>query len=216
MYRIYAHFLPQYEPNAFNDQNWGKGFTEWTNVSLSRPLFKEHIQPQIPGELGFYDLRVKDTRLKQEELARKHGIEGFIIWDYWLGEGERLLDNYLNYKLSTPEQKLPFILAWANHDWKGVFFGSKSTLIKQKYLGEDDYKNYFLRLLPAFKDERYSRVGNKIPFYIYKANDIPDFGLFIRTWNDLAREHLNLDGFYFIGEHITNKSSAFSLSSLSS
>lgn len=209
MYRIYAHFLPQYEPNDFNDKNWGKGFTEWTNVALSKPIFKGHVQPQIPGQLGFYDLRVKETRILQEDLASSHGIEGFIIWDYWLGGGDRLLDNYLEYKLSTPEQKLPFILAWANHDWKGVFFGSKSTLIKQKYLGVDDYINYFHHLLPAFRDDRYARVGNYIPFYIYRANDIPDLERFVQTWNELAKEYLNLEGFYFIGEHISNKSKAY-------
>jgi hypothetical protein len=209
MYRIYAHFLPQFEPNDFNDDNWGKGFTEWTNVALSRPLFDGHIQPQIPGQLGFYDLRVKETRIKQEELAYSHGIEGFIIWDYWLGGGKRLLDNYLQYKLSTPEQTLPFMLAWANHDWKGVFFGSKSTLIKQKYLGVEDYVNYFHHLLPAFSDKRYARVGDYIPFYIYKANDIPDLKIFVETWNELAREHLGSNGFYFIGEHISVDSSAY-------
>lgn len=200
MARLIAHFLPQYQPNDFNNKHWGPGFTEWTNVALSRSLFNGHQQPQIPGELGFYDLRCRETRIQQEKLAKDHGIEGFVIWDYWLGDNTRLLDDYLRLKLDDSTQNLPFCIAWANHDWKGVFFGSKSVLIEQKYLGIKDYEAYFFFHKKTFLDARYMKVHNRPIFYIYRANDIPDLKGFVNCWNDLCRKHLGTDAFHFISE----------------
>ena len=115
--RAIAFYLPQYHPTKENDEWWGKVFTEWTNVAKARPLFKGHIQPHIPADLGFYDLRLSESREAQAALAQKYGIEGFCYWHYWFGNGKRLLERPFNEVLKSGKPDFPFCLAFANHSW---------------------------------------------------------------------------------------------------
>lgn len=115
--RVIAFYLPQFYPTPYNDKYWGKGFTEWTNVAKAKPLFKNHYQPRIPADLGFYDLRLPEIREQQAELAREAGIEGFCYWHYWLGNGKRLLSRVFDEVIATGKPDFPFCLAWANHNW---------------------------------------------------------------------------------------------------
>ena len=196
--RVIAFYLPQFHPIPENDEWWGKGFTEWTNVAKARPLFKGHYQPHIPADLGFYDLRVPEVREQQAELAERAGIEGFCYWHYWFA-GKRLLDRPFNEVLSSGKPNFPFCLAWANETWSGIWHGDTNRiLIEQTYPGVDDYKAHFKALLPAFLDPRYIKVEGKPLFYIYRPLSIPDTKLFIDTWQNLAHEN-HLPGIYFIG-----------------
>ncbi|MDR2236526.1 MAG: glycoside hydrolase family 99-like domain-containing protein [Chryseobacterium sp.] len=200
--RLIALYLPQYHPIPENDEWWGKGFTEWTNVGKAKPLFKGHYQPRVPKDLGYYDLRVPETRKAQADMAREYGIEGFCYWHYWFGNGKRLIERPFNEVVSSGEPDFPFCLAWANESWKGFAHGLKNRnmLIEQLYPGEEDYKNHFFELLPAFKDKRYIRVDGKPLFMIYKPLASEEIITFIKVWRKLAKEN-GLEDFYFIGHN---------------
>lgn len=198
--RLLAYYLPQFHPIPENDEWWGKGFTEWTNVGKAKPLFPGHDQPKLPGELGYYDLRVPETREAQAQLAKEYGIDGFCYWHYWFGNGKQLLERPFNEVLESGKPDFPFCLAWANEPWKGFWHGLKDrqTLIEQLYLGERDYIDHFYSLLSAFKDPRYIKVEGKPIFMIYKPFAVPDINVFLSIWNKLAHEN-GLNGFYFVG-----------------
>lgn len=200
-----AYYLPQYHPIPENDQWWGKGFTEWHNVAKAKPLFKEHFQPILPADLGFYDLRIPEVRRSQEELAFKYGIDGFIYYHYWFGDGKKLLELPAEEKLKDKKADLPFCFCWANETWKGIWHGldNPKVLIEQKYNGVEGFIEHFNYLLPFFKDERYIKVNNKPMFHIYRLEDIPDSKLFLKTFNDLARGE-GYDGIYFIATIVSD------------
>ena len=165
--RVIAFYLPQYHPTAENDQWWGKGFTEWTNVGKARPLFHGHYQPRVPADLGYYDLRVPETRIEQAEMAEKYGVEGFCYWHYWFGNGRQLLQRPFQEVLASGKPDFPFCLSWANHSWEDKQFSKEGThrvLMEQLYPGEADETAHFNTLLPAFKDHRYICVDGKPVF----------------------------------------------------
>ena len=197
--RVIAFYLPQFHPIPENDQWWGKGFTEWTNVAKAKPLFRGHYQPRIPADLGFYDLRLPEVREQQAELAREAGIEGFCYWHYWFGNGKMLLEKPFQEVLHSGKPDFPFCLGWANHSWKtGTWTrnGSDQMIAEQQYLGESDYTMHFNHVLPAFKDPRYITVDGKPLFVIFDPYGLPmDF---ILTWRKLATEN-GLPGIHFVG-----------------
>lgn len=202
MARFITFYLPQFHPTPENDEWWGRGFTEWVNVAKARPLFRGHVQPHIPADLGFYDLRLPEVREQQAELAREAGIEAFCYWHYWFGNGKRLLERPFKEVLKSGRPDYPFCLAWANHSWYKKLWDPKSPgkdklLIEQKYPGIDDYVHHFNELLSAFKDHRYFRVNGRLFFIVYDAMGFSDVTTFVNTWRKLAKEN-NLNDFYFV------------------
>jgi hypothetical protein len=198
--RAIAFYLPQFYPTPENDEWWEPGFTEWTNVAKAKPLFKGHVQPKIPRDLSFYDLRVPETREKQAELAREAGIEGFCYWHYWFS-GRRLLDRVFTEVVESGQPDYPFCLCWANHSWYQKTWDPTKPdklLIEQTYPGEQDYINHFNAMLPAFKDKRYMKVDGKLIFGIFDSDHIKDFAMMKEIWNKMARDN-GLNGFYFFG-----------------
>ncbi len=197
--RPVAIYLPQYHPIPENDQWWGAGFTEWTNVTKAKPLFRGHSQPRFPADLGYYDLRLSEVREKQAEIAFNHGIEGFCYYHYWFGHGRQILQRPFNEVLQHKKPDFPFMLCWANETWKGVWFGTaqNKTLIEQAYPGVEDYKQHFQYLLPAFRDSRYISVEGKPVFYVYMATSLPDTKIFTETFRACAHE-AGFPGIYLI------------------
>ncbi|MDY3847458.1 MAG: glycoside hydrolase family 99-like domain-containing protein [Prevotella sp.] len=201
--RVIALYLPQYHPIPENDEWWGKGFTEWTNVAKAKPLFRGHDQPRIPADLGFYDLRVPEVRQQQADLAREAGVEGFCYYHYWFGNGKQLLERPFNEVLASGKPDFPFCLCWANHDWtnktwtKGKSYRKDSMIMKMEY-SRDDHVNHFNALLPAFRDKRYITVDGKPLFAIWAPHSFPDVAGFIDLWQTLAREN-GLPGIHFVG-----------------
>lgn len=202
--KIIAYYLPQYHPIKENNEWWGPGFTEWTNVGKARKYYRDHYQPKIPKDLGYYDLRIPEVRLQQAELAKEAGVDAFCYWHYWFGNGRRLLEMPFNEVLKTGQPDFPFCLGWANESWKAKVWDFNSTkrdrtLMEQLYPGEQDYQDHFYALLDAFRDKRYLRKNNRPIFVVYKPFLLPDPALFMSIWNKLAVKEGISDGFHFIG-----------------
>jgi hypothetical protein len=171
--RVIAFYLPQFHTTPENDEWWGKGFTEWTNVKRARPLYRSHKQPVIPGELGYYDLTSAETRAAQAQLAKAYGVSGFCYWHYWF-QGRRLLNRPFDEVLASGEPDFPFCLGWANVAWTAEWAGaSNRVLIAQEYSAKD-WDEHLAFLFQAFSDARYIRVDGKPLFYIHQPATIPD------------------------------------------
>lgn len=186
--RPIAIYLPQFHPIPENDEWWGKGFTEWTNVTKAQPKFKGHYQPHLPADLGFYDLRLEEARLAQEELAKEYGIYGFCYYHYWFN-GRRILERPLNEKMKNPKEDLPFMLCWANENWSRRWDGSENDILLEQKYSADDHRKHIEHLIPYFKDPRYIRIDGKVVFAIYRTNLIPDLENAIEIWRSVAKEH---------------------------
>lgn len=191
-----AFYLPQFHPVAENDAWWEPGFTEWTHMARARPWFDGHRIRQPVPPLGRYSLLDPEVLVAQSALARQHGIDGFLVWDYWLGGGRRLLGQPIAMAL---ERGLDFryALAWANHDW--VDKRRRRVLARQRYLGADDYARYFHASLPHLRSPHYVRVDGRPLFFVYRPADVPDFAVFVDVWRSLARRY-GLPGLWLVGD----------------
>ncbi len=186
--KIISFYLPQFHPIPENDVWWGKGFTEWKNVVKARPRYRGHYQPHIPADLGFYDLRLEETRIEQAKLARENGIYGFCYYHYWFS-GKMLLERPFEEVLQSGKPNFPFCLCWANESWTKAWDGRDSDiLMKQSYTAEDriEHINW---LCSAFKDPRYIRIDDKPLFLIYRTDTITDLKQRIADWRKIAKEN---------------------------
>ena len=187
MPKVIAVVLPQFHPIPENDQWWGRGFTEWTNVVKARPVMKGHYQPHLPGELGFYDLRLPEARAAQAALAKEHGITGFCYYHYWFN-GHQLLDRPLHEILHSGEPDFPFCICWANENWTRAWDGrDREVLMAQNYSLEDD-ERHIEALIPYLKDPRYIRVGSRPLLIIYKSSRLPNAKATFSLWRRKAFE----------------------------
>jgi lipopolysaccharide biosynthesis protein len=193
--KVLAFYLPQYHPIPENDRWWGRGFTEWTNVTKAKPLFEGHRQPRLPTDLGFYDLRSDEAREAQASLANEYGISAFCYYFYWFN-GRRLLERPLDEMLRSGKPSFPFLLCWANENWTRSWDGlNKDVLIRQEH-SPSSIELFANDVLPYFRDDRYFRHNGAPVLVVYRLTDIPNYrdavGVWRRKWRDAGVEHVHI------------------------
>ena len=185
-----ALYLPQFHESKMNNQFWGKGFTEWTNVKRGKPKYQGHHQPRSPGDiygyLGYYDLKDIKVFENQVNLAKKHGIYGFGIYYYWFS-GKHVLQKPLNNFIKHSYIEFHFLLIWANENWTRKWNGGDyEILIKQEYKTNDPQK--FIRDIKKYiNDKRYIRIDNKPVLGLYEPSKIPNLRETISIWREKSR-----------------------------
>jgi lipopolysaccharide biosynthesis protein len=194
--RAIAFHLPQFHPIPENDEWWGNGFTEWTNVAKAMPRFEGHYQPHLPADLGFYDLRLPEARAAQAELAREYGIHGFCYYHYWFN-GRRILERPVNEIVQSGEPDFPFCLCWANENWTRRWDGAEAEVLLEQHYGAADDLAHVRSLIPVFSDHRYIRVDGKPLFLVYQARALPEPCETTDLWRREA-ERAGLKGLFLV------------------
>lgn len=192
--KILAYYLPQFHEIPENNEWWGCGFTEWNaleNAKIYKPI--QYVRKPI-GPYFNYNLPSKDVMEWQAEVANKHNIYGFLIWDYWFGNRKKLLEKPKEYIVEN-NIHFPYSLIWANHSWYNK--RKKKLLIKQQYLGVKDYEQYFSDCLKHFLNDNYIKINNKPVFGIYMPFDIPDLDCFMELFDNNARLN-GFNGIYWV------------------
>lgn len=186
--KILAFYLPQFHTIKENNEWWGEGFTEWTNVKAARPSYKGHAQPRVPLNKNYYNLLNVETLKWQANLAKKYGIYGFVYYHYWFSEG-MLLEKPAELMLKNPEVKMPFCFSWANHTWRKSWASKADAILrKQTYGDEEEWTRHFYYLLPFFRDKRYIRIDGKPLMILYDPKGVKVFPRMITLWQKLARK----------------------------
>lgn len=197
--KIIPLYLPQFHTIPENDEWWGKGFTEWTNVKGAKPLFEGHNQPRVPLNENYYDLSDVETLKWQCKIAKEHGIYGFCMYHYWFN-GKLLLEKPMEMLLAHPEIDIKYCISWANHDWTDGWKASDRApkiLIAHNFDDEKDWVEHFNYMLPFFKDPRYMSEDNKPFMVIYIPNLIRKLDKMLNLWTNMAKD-AGFDGLTYI------------------
>ncbi len=185
--KLIAFYLPQFYPFPENNEWWGEGFTEWSQIVSAKPWFKEHYQPRLPADLGFYDLRIREVRKRQEELAKEYGIYGFCYYYYWFS-GKTLMDTIVNDILDSGIPDLPFCLCWANEPWSRRWDGSDHEVLMPQFHDLEIDERFIIDIMPFLKDSRYIKIENKPMILVYNVGRIPNPQELFRRWREIAHD----------------------------
>lgn len=200
--KVLSIYLPQFHRIPENDEWWGEGFTEWTNVKRGKAYYPGHYQPREPLHDNYYDLSNLKVLEKHTRMARKAGIAGFCFYHYYFC-GKTLLEKPIEAYRDRSKETFPYCLIWANQTWSRTWYRSDAggkVLLRQIYGDETDWKNHFQYLLSFFKDDRYIKIDNKPVYIIYLPQDISARRQMFDCWHQLAKEN-GFDGLYLIAMH---------------
>lgn len=186
--KLIAYYLPQFYPTPYNDKWWGKGATEWRNVSKGMPQYVGHYQPRLPGELGFYDLRLLENIKRQVELAKNAGVYAFCFYYYWF-DGEKLLEKPIDEFVDS-DINYPFCFCWANENWKKQWFGTSEEDLMVQSETVESYKKFIQSILKYLQDSRYLSVNGKKILVIYRPQSIPSPREVLLYWREIVQETL--------------------------
>lgn len=200
--KILTYYLPQFHEINENNEWWGKGFTEWTNIKKAKSLFKYHEQPIKPLNNNYYNLLDRKTLEWQASLMKKYKIEGICSYHYWF-EGRKILEKPMENLLKWHDINLKYCFCWANHDWKKSWEGNQKLLIEQTYSGVEEWEEHINYLMKFFKDPRYIKIENMPLFLIYSSKDIPNYEARIEFYKKKCIEN-GMRGIYII-EILKNK-----------
>jgi hypothetical protein len=136
-------------------------------------MYRGHPVPYIPTDLGYYDLRERETRQRQGEMARGYGIFGFCYYFYWFG-GKRLLERPLELMLSDGQPDIPYCLCWANEPWSRRWDGREQDVLMSQ--AHDHTRDLAILddLMPYLEDARYIRIGGRPLLLIYRQGLLDD------------------------------------------
>jgi lipopolysaccharide biosynthesis protein len=193
---LVAFYLPQYHPIPENDEWWGKGFTEWTNVNKARPQFRGHYQPHVPSQLGQYDLRDPSVIQRQADLAAESGISAFAYYHYWFN-GRRLLERPVDELLARGTPDFPFLLIWANENWTRRWDGGNSEILMEQHYSPEDDLDHFRAMRSALTDEKYLLHDGRPIIGIYRISKLPEPRATTDIWRTEA-ERWGLPGIYLL------------------
>lgn len=201
--KLVSFYLPQFHEIPENNDAWGRGFTEWTNVAKSTPLFWGHNQPRVPLGGNYYNLLDDGIMEWQTDLARKYGIYGFCFYHYWF-HGRLVLEKPAERLLKNENIDFHYCFAWANEPWTKTWHGAggnKEILIPQTYGREEEWERHYDYFRSFFHDRRYIKEGDCPVLLIYRLRNIPHFNDMIRYWNAKAKED-GFDGLFIVSMNV--------------
>lgn len=200
MPKVIAFYLPQFHDFPENVRWFGRGFTEWTNTSQTMPQFVGHHQPQVPIDVGYYNLDTVSAMRRQAELAKKYGISGFSVYYYWFS-GKKLMEQPMRRLLEDKSIDFPFFFFWANEHWTRLWGnGADREVLYKMELLPGDAERFMEDALPYMKDPRYIKINNKPMLIIYRLKIFPkkDYLRFVTRIREIAQEN-GFDGLYISG-----------------
>ena len=185
--RVVTFYLPQYHRIAENDEWWGQGFTEWTNVKKARPNYEGHTQPHVPLYRDYYDLSDPSVLRRQARMAREYGIDAFCYYAYWFN-GRRVLERPLDGLLADLDIDIEFCVCWANENWTRTWDGKDKDILLAQVHSTDSDRLFILDMMKYLKDHRYMRVDGALMLLVYRVDLIKDAVETARIWREEVRK----------------------------